>query len=60
MIREEGSNGDREMTSAFFAADEDTPVAMKHIIHATKREIQKLGRNCGASEFGQYYSLLAA
>jgi SpoVK/Ycf46/Vps4 family AAA+-type ATPase len=46
--------------SAFLAADEDVPVAMRHIIHATKREIQKMGRVVGESDFGPYYRLVAA
>jgi ATP-dependent 26S proteasome regulatory subunit len=42
------------LTAAFFAASEEKQISMDHIILATKREYQKMGKLCTASEFGKY------
>jgi len=46
------------LNAAFLAAGEDAPVQMAHIIRATKREFDKIGRACLESEFGPYYALV--
>ncbi len=46
------------LNAAFLAAGEDFPVQMPHIIRATKREYDKIGRACLESEFGPYYPLV--
>ena len=38
------------LAAAFLAADENGPVSMKHLIHATRREYQKLGKPSSADE----------
>lgn len=43
------------LNSAFLAADNSRKVDMAHIIRATKREYQKMGKLCSQSEFGKYY-----
>jgi hypothetical protein len=48
------------LTAAFLAADEDSPVAMGHLIQATGREYRKLGRLTLESEFGPYHGLVPA
>lgn len=32
------------VAAAFLAAEEDTPIAMRHLIHAARRELQKMGK----------------
>ena len=32
------------LAAAFLAADEGAPVAMKHVLHAARREYQKMGK----------------
>ena len=32
------------MAAAFLAAEENSPVSMKHLLHGTRREYQKIGR----------------
>ncbi|MDD1725058.1 MAG: ATP-binding protein, partial [Methanospirillum sp.] len=46
------------VNAAFLAAGNSGKVTMQHIIHATKREYQKIGRVCTETEFGKYYSLI--
>ena len=46
------------LNAAFLAAENSGVVSMKHIIRATKREFQKMGRMYVRSDFGQYYELL--
>jgi SpoVK/Ycf46/Vps4 family AAA+-type ATPase len=46
------------LSAAFLAAENSGVVSMKHIIHATKREFQKMGRMYVKSDFGEYYELL--
>jgi hypothetical protein len=31
---------------------------MEHIIRATKREFQKMGKLCTSADFGEYYELV--
>jgi len=46
------------LSAAFLAADTSDCVTVKHIILATKREYEKIGRQCSESEFGKYYDLV--
>jgi hypothetical protein len=46
------------LSGAFLAARNGGQVTMEHLIQATKREFQKMGRLCSKSEFGHYYRLL--
>ena len=46
------------LTSAFLAAAESSDISMEHVIRATKREYQKIGRICSKSDFGPYYGLV--
>ena len=46
------------LNAAFQAAENSGVVSMKHIIRATRREFQKMGRMCVKSDFGEYYNLL--
>jgi SpoVK/Ycf46/Vps4 family AAA+-type ATPase len=46
------------LTAAFLAAAADEPIAMRHLVRATRREHQKLGKLIAESEFGRYYALL--
>ncbi|MFE6102229.1 ATP-binding protein [Streptomyces laurentii] len=46
------------VTSAYLAAEADSPLTMPMLIHAVQREYQKLGRLTLASEFGPYTKLL--
>lgn len=47
------------LSSAFLAsADGGEVITMHHVILATKREYQKLGRVCSRSDFGQHYALV--
>jgi hypothetical protein len=46
------------LTAAFLAADDDEPVAMRHLIRATDREYRKLGRLTLEAEFGPYLAIL--
>ncbi len=49
------------LAAAFLAADEPEPqVRMDHLVKATHREYQKLGKACVKSDFGPYYSIIAA
>src|SRR5262249_19342043 len=45
------------LNAAFLAAENSGVVDMAHIIHATKREFQKMGRLCVKTDFGQYFDL---
>jgi SpoVK/Ycf46/Vps4 family AAA+-type ATPase len=53
-----GSIKNIALNSAFLAADNSRKVDMAHIIRATKREYQKMGKLCSRSEFGKYYHLV--
>ena len=46
------------VNSAFLAAADGGRIGMEHLILATKREYQKLGRLCSKSEFGPYFNLV--
>jgi SpoVK/Ycf46/Vps4 family AAA+-type ATPase len=46
------------LTAAFLAAEDRTPIGMKHFARATRREYQKLGKLIAESDFEQHYSLL--
>ncbi len=46
------------LAAAFLAADERTPVSMAHMVRATRREYQKLGRMVTEGDFGDYIALL--
>lgn len=48
------------VSAAFLAAAETESMGMRHIIQATKREMQKMGRMCTKAELGEYYSLIEA
>jgi SpoVK/Ycf46/Vps4 family AAA+-type ATPase len=52
-----GSIKNIALNSAFLAANNNNSrkVNMTHIIHATKREYQKMGKLCDQSDFGKYY-----
>lgn len=46
------------INAAFLAAENSGTIGMKHLILATKREFQKLGKLCVKSDFEQYYELV--
>ena len=46
------------LAAAFLAAAEGRPVSMEHLIRATKREFQKMGKLIVAADFQQYYDLV--
>lgn len=46
------------LAGAFIAASEGVAMGMAHLIRATRREYQKLGRMVTEAEFGQYVALL--
>lgn len=51
------------LAAAFLAAGDaeqpsDGRVEMQHLIRATRREFQKMGKLCTASDFGKYFSIL--
>jgi SpoVK/Ycf46/Vps4 family AAA+-type ATPase len=47
------------LNAAFLAAgDNSDEVKMEHIIRATKREFQKMGKLCTPADFGKYYELV--
>ena len=46
------------LAAAFQAAAERRPLAMRQALRAVRREFQKLGRTCSASEFGAFAGLL--
>ncbi len=43
------------IASAVYAAAEDQPIGMKHIIKAAAREYQKTGKLCTKTDFGEYF-----
>jgi AAA+ superfamily predicted ATPase len=45
------------VTAAFLAAEDSGVITMKHLVRATSREMKKIGRVCGESEFRQYHDL---
>jgi hypothetical protein len=46
------------LAAAFLAAESGGKICMKHFIHGTGREMQKLGKLPSRSEFREYYDLL--
>jgi SpoVK/Ycf46/Vps4 family AAA+-type ATPase len=46
------------LNAAFLAAAENKNVYMSHLINATKREFNKIGKLCLESEFEKYYSII--
>ncbi|HEX7119499.1 MAG TPA: AAA family ATPase [Longimicrobiales bacterium] len=46
------------LAAAFLAAGNGGRVGMEHVILATRRELEKMGKTCTKSDFGRYYSLL--
>ncbi len=44
--------------AAFLAASANEPIGMRHLIRATRREYQKLGKLVGEGDFEGYYALL--
>jgi AAA+ superfamily predicted ATPase len=46
------------LMAAYLAAQDGVRIAMSHLVAATRREFQKLGRLCVAEEFGKYQHLL--
>ncbi|MFQ5881376.1 MAG: AAA family ATPase [Candidatus Methylomirabilales bacterium] len=46
--------------AAFLAAEDGKPIGMAHLIRATKREFQKMGRLCSEADFMGYYDLIKA
>ena len=42
--------------AAFFAAEQNQPIAMADLIKATAREYRKLGHLCAEAEFGAYFA----
>ncbi len=46
------------LNAAFLAAGDSNDVKMEHIIRATKREFQKMGKLCTFGDFGEYYEVV--
>ena len=44
--------------SAFFAARDGGSITIEHLVKATKREYQKIGRLCTEADFGSYFDLV--
>ena len=47
------------VNAAFLAAENSGVIAMEDVIHAAKREFQKIGEVCSQSEFGGYYGVIS-
>ncbi|MCP5107165.1 MAG: ATP-binding protein, partial [bacterium] len=54
-----GSIKNIALNAAFLAADNSRKINMDHIVRATRREFQKMGKLCSQSDFGKYYSAIA-
>jgi SpoVK/Ycf46/Vps4 family AAA+-type ATPase len=48
------------LSAAFLAADDDSVVSMRHLVRATQREYQKMGKLVAESDFGVQLNDLAA
>lgn len=48
------------VASAFYAADSSKRIEMSHIMHAAKREYQKMGKTFLQADFTPYYELIEA
>jgi SpoVK/Ycf46/Vps4 family AAA+-type ATPase len=46
------------LTAAFLAAENNTSIGMKHLVRATRREYQKLGKLVAEADFEHHYGLL--
>ena len=46
------------LAAAFLAAADGKSVTMAHLIQATRREYQKMGKLCAEAEFGPYFHLV--
>jgi AAA+ superfamily predicted ATPase len=46
------------LSAAFLSAEDGGAITMPHLIRATKREYQKIGKLCTESDFGEYYELV--
>ncbi len=46
------------LTAAFMAAEGSPEIGMRHLIRATQRELQKMGKICMKEDFGQYFDYL--
>ena len=44
--------------AAFLAAEDGGTIDMEHLVRATKREYQKIGRLCTEGDFGAYFNLV--
>jgi SpoVK/Ycf46/Vps4 family AAA+-type ATPase len=44
--------------AAFLAQADGAAIGMRHVILATKREFQKMGKICAKADFGDYYELV--
>jgi SpoVK/Ycf46/Vps4 family AAA+-type ATPase len=45
--------------AAFLARSENSPIAMRHLLMAAKREFQKIGKLLSKADFGDYHELIA-
>jgi len=48
------------LSAAFLGAEDSGMVTMEHLIRATKREYQKMGKLCTEADFGQFYELVGS
>ena len=48
------------VASAFYAADRSKRIEMSHVMHAAKREYQKMGKTFLKADFTPYYELIEA
>jgi hypothetical protein len=46
------------LTSAFLAAAEGDTIAMRHLVRATRREYQKIGKLIAEADFERYFAML--
>jgi ATP-dependent 26S proteasome regulatory subunit len=46
------------LSAAFLAVEDSRMVTMEHLIRATKREYQKMGKLCTEGDFGRYFELV--
>lgn len=46
------------LSAAFLAASNSGQVTIEHLIKATKREFQKMGKLCTSGDFGKYYNMV--
>jgi AAA+ superfamily predicted ATPase len=54
-----GSIKNVALAAAFLAADEKSPVKTEHVLRATRREFQKMGKTLAPVEYGNYAELVA-